>query len=130
MNKYLLSLSFTLVFINARGQSTPDSVAIIKLLEKEAATWRAGDIKAHADCWQMRPYSRILVSTGDGRAMDIPPSMMLNPPASLAGNGGHAVLSNFAMRIHSDNAWVSHDEVSVSKDGKEAYTEISRSIGQ
>jgi TolB protein len=122
MQKYLLFLSLTLVFINARGQSTQDSVAIIKLLEKEAATWRVGDIKAHADCWQLRPYSRILVSTGDGRAMDIPPSMMLNPPASLAGNGGHAVLSNFAMRIHGDNAWVSHDEVSVSKDGNEAYT--------
>jgi TolB protein len=122
MQKYLLSFFFSCAFISTYGQFAQDSVAIIKLLEKEAATWRAGDIKAHADCWQVRPYSRILVSTGDGRALDVPPSMMLNPPASLAGNGGHAVLSNFAMSINGDNAWVSHDEVSTSKDGKEAYT--------
>ena len=122
MQKYLLSLSLIFVLTNTYGQSTQDSVAIVKLLEKEAATWRSGDIKAHADCWQMRPYSRILVSTGDGKALDIAPSVMLNPPAAFTGNGGHAVLSNFAMSINGDNAWVSHDEVSISKDGKEAYT--------
>ena len=102
------------------GQS--DSVAIVKLLEKEAATWRSGDVKGHADCWQVRPYSRILVSTGDGRALDVPPSLMLNPPETMVGGGGHAVLSNFKMSIYADNAWVSHDEVSISKEGKEAYT--------
>jgi Tol biopolymer transport system component len=53
---------------------------------------------------------------------------MVNPPANLSGNGGHAVLSNFKMRIHSDNAWVSHDEVSISKDGKEAYSQEFRML--
>jgi TolB protein len=122
MHKSTLFTLFAVLLSSIYGRSQNDSISIVRLLEKEAATWRAGDIKAHADCWQVRPYSRILVSTGDGRALDIAPSVMLNPPPSLAGNGGHAVLSNFAMSIKGDNAWVSHDEVAISKDGKEAYT--------
>ena len=104
------------------GQFARDSAAIVRLLKKEAATWRSGDVRAHADCWEIRPYSRILASLADGQSFDVPPSWILHPPENLAGNGGHAVLSNFKMSIQADNAWVSHDEVSVSKDGKESYS--------
>ena len=54
------------------AQSDKDSVAIVGLLEKESATWRAGDAKAHADCWAVKPYSRILISIGDSTVLDIP----------------------------------------------------------
>jgi hypothetical protein len=37
MQKYLHSLIFTFILIYAHGQSTQDSLAIVKLLEKEAA---------------------------------------------------------------------------------------------
>jgi hypothetical protein len=53
MKKYVLSYLFLFVFIITHGQTTQDSVAIIQLLEREAATCRSGDVKAHADCWQM-----------------------------------------------------------------------------
>jgi TolB protein len=128
MKKYSFSLLLIFSLTIIHGQLSQDSVAIVRLLQKEAATWRSGDIKAHADCWQVRPYSRILASTADGRNLDIAPSIIVNPPANLAGNGGHAVLSNFKMSINSDNAWVSHDEVSISKDGKEAYTREFRML--
>lgn len=99
-----------------------DEAAIKQLLEKESATWRAGDIKAHADCWAVKPYSRILVSTGDGTAMDIPPSLMLNPPAAIVGKGGSSENSNYKMNITGDNAWISHDEVSTAADGIKTYS--------
>jgi len=32
------------------AQTLPDSTAIKRVLEKEAATWRAGDVAGHAQC--------------------------------------------------------------------------------
>lgn len=106
----------------AFGQTKPDSVAIRELLEKEAATWRSGDVKGHADCWQIRPYSRILVSTADGRTIDVPPSLIINPPATMTGGGGYALLTDLKTSIHGNGAWVSHNEESVTKDGTRTFT--------
>jgi hypothetical protein len=91
--------------------------AIVELLEKESATWRAGDVAGHAECWQARPYSRVLISTGDGTSLDVPVSFLINPPANMIGGGGYAELSNFKFSISKKTAWVSHDEVSVAPDG-------------
>jgi hypothetical protein len=104
------------------GQSNDDSTAIIKVLEKESATWRAGDLKGHADCWYIRPYSRILVSTGDSLVHDVPPQMMIDPPATSVGRGGSSINSNYKMSINGTSAWVSHDEISTSKEGKKHYS--------
>jgi hypothetical protein len=93
---------------------------IVKLLEKESATWQAGDIKAHADCWHIQPYSRILVSTADGAIIDVPPAKMINP--TKMGNGGVSVQTNYKMNISGNNAWVSHDEESTSKNGEKSFT--------
>lgn len=104
----------------AQDQSETD--AIIQVLNKEAQTWRMGDIAGHAACWLEKPYNRILGSSADGQVFDAPVSMMLNPPASLIGSGGFAVLSNFKMSIQGDYAWVSHDEISISKEGEETLS--------
>ncbi len=96
--------------------------AIKKLLEKESATWRSGDIKAHADCWKIQPYSRILVSTTDGHTYDVPPDNMIHPSPNSMGKGGSSINTNYKMSIHGDNAWVSHNEESVTKDGKKSYS--------
>jgi hypothetical protein len=106
----------------AAAQSNNDTAAIKVLLEKEAATWRSGDVKAHAECWQIRPYSRILVSTTDGKCFDVPPANVVNPPGGKLGNGGFAVLSSCLFSINGSNAWVSHDEVSTAMDGKQTYS--------
>ncbi len=99
-----------------------DSVEIKQLLEKESATWRSGDLKAHADCWHIQPYSKILISTADGRFIDLPPSSMINPPAGFAGRGGYSVNSNYNISIHGNDAWVSHDEVSTALDSTKNFT--------
>ena len=102
------------------NHKSDDQKEIIKLLEKESATWQAGDIKAHADCWHIQPYSRILVSTADGSIIDVPPAKMINP--TKMGNGGVSVQTNYKMNISGNNAWVSHDEESTSKSGEKSFT--------
>ena len=116
----LLILAATVLF--SCNKKTDETAAIKTLLEKESATWRAGDSKAHADCWHIQPYSTILVSTADGVTINVPPSVMTDPPAASIGHGGNAVNSNYKMSIHDDNAWVSHNEESTSKDGKKSYS--------
>ncbi|HBO30552.1 MAG TPA: endo-arabinase, partial [Leeuwenhoekiella sp.] len=68
-----------LVVVNAFAQ-TAEEREIIKVLEKESATWRAGDVEGHASCWAVKPYSRILISMGDGEVIDLDPQLMINPP--------------------------------------------------
>lgn len=121
MKKILSLMLLVGLVISGCHQKQDESGAIKKLLEKESATWRAGDIKEHAACWHIQPYSRILVSTADGRTIDVPPGNMTNPSTKM-GNGGSSVNTNYKMSINGDNAWVSHDEESTGKDGIKTYS--------
>ena len=98
---------------------TSEEVEIIELLKTEATTWRTGDLKTHAECWLERPYGKVMVSTNDGRVLDVPVSQIINPPEGWAGNGGSAELTNFNIQIHGEYAWVSHEEVSIAPDSTE-----------
>ncbi len=105
------------------GCSRPvdDTAAIKHLLETESATWRAGDVQGHAACWHIQPYSRILVSTADGKALDIPPALMVAPSPAM-GQGGAAVNTNYQVHVAGNAAFVSHDEESTAKDGQKTYS--------
>jgi TolB protein len=122
MQKCLLSVMLLLILNSAYGQFAKDSVAIINLLEKEGSTWRLGDVKAHADCWEVRPNGFIFTSNPDGTHRNIDPKIVLNPPAGMMGGGGFSIHTNYKMSISGNTAWVSHDEVSISKDGKETLS--------
>ena len=103
-------------------QQGKEEAAIIKVLEKESATWRAKDVEGHKDCWYVQPYSRILVSLPDGKTIDVPPASKQNMQAENMGNGGFAVNSNYKMNINKNNAWVSHDELSTDAEGKRTWS--------
>ena len=103
-------------------QPINDTTAIKQILEKESATWRNGDIKAHADCWQVQPYSKILVSTADGFFIDVPPEAIIHPSLNNIGGGGSAVNSNYKFNITGNNAWVSHNEESTDNNGKKTFS--------
>jgi hypothetical protein len=105
-----------------QAQTINDTTAIKQLLEKESATWKAGDEKAHADCWHIQPYSKIIVSTPDGRCFEVPPSAMIHPSANSFGKGGSSVNSNYTFSVHGNAAWVYHDEASTAKDGTVSYS--------
>jgi hypothetical protein len=68
------------------------------------SSWRSGDIKAHAACWKIQPYTRILVSTVDGRTLDVPPSAILHPDVKNLEIGGTSVNTNYRMNIHENTA--------------------------
>ncbi len=103
-------------------QQGKEEAAIIKVLEKESATWRAKDVEGHKDCWYVQPYSRILVSLPDGKTIDVPPASKQNMQAENMGNGGFAVNSNYKMSISNSSAWVSHDELSTDVEGKRTWS--------
>ena len=128
MKKLFLSGLVLLAAMNSRAQTTNDTLAIRQLLEKESTTWREGDIRAHADCWYIQPYSKILVSTPNGKCYDVPPESIIHPAPGMAGKGGHSINSNYLFSIHGDNAWVSHDEKSTSKEGTIAYSHEIRML--
>jgi TolB protein len=121
MKNKILFLALLLLLVG-QAYSQQDSVAIVQLLEKEGATWRLGDIKGHADCWADRPNGSIFISTADGRSLGLAPSVMINPTASMVGGGGFSIHSNYKMSIGGQTAWVSHDEVSIAKDGHETLS--------
>ncbi|MXV49555.1 endo-arabinase [Pedobacter sp. HMF7647] len=123
MKFILLILLNTYFSVKAFSQTgTDEKAAIKKLLETESSTWRSGNLQAHAACWQIRPYSRILASTPEGKTFDINPEIMINPPAGMMGKGGNAVNSNYRFSINGSSAWVSHDEISTAADGKKSYS--------
>lgn len=91
------------------------------LIERECATYRNGDAIAHANCWHIQPYSRVLVSTKEGKTFDVPPSNMVETDPKSLGNGTYSI-SNLKISIKGKSAWVSHDEVSTPKDGIPSYS--------
>src|SRR5436305_1637412 len=99
MKQWLL-ISFGLFASAVKAQTLHDTLAIKQLLEKESATWRSGDVQGHADCWQIRPYSRILVSTPEGKCYDVPPENMIHPSSTMTGKGGKAENSRYLFSIH------------------------------
>ena len=120
--KWNILFCLLFVYVFTYSQNVDDSAAIKNLLEKESATWRAGNVKAHADCWKIQPYSRILVSTADGNAYDVPPDAMIHPSPNSIGKGGTSINTNYKMHISGNNAWVSHNEESTAKDGKKSHS--------
>ena len=122
--KKLTLLVAIVLFVNLYGfsQSKSDTLAIKQVIERESTTWRNGDMKGHADCWKIQPYSRILVSTADGKFYDIPPQMMATPSAKSNGVGGSSSNSDYKIGIVGNSAWASFNEESIAKDGQKSYT--------
>jgi hypothetical protein len=121
MKKIFLLLVALVLLPKVYCQSN-DEASVKRVLEKESATWRSGDSVGHAACWIIRPYTRILVSTADGNMIDIPPDMIVHPPAGMMGKGGTSVNSDYKMNVSGTNAWVSHKEISTATDGTKSYS--------
>lgn len=113
---------------NAFAQPSVDENAIIQVLEKESRTWRSGDIKGHAECWVIRPYGKILISTGDGNVLDIPVEIIVNPTPEMVGQGGTSKNTNYRMSVQGHSAWVSHEEESISAEGVSTFSSELRML--
>jgi hypothetical protein len=121
MKRIYLLFFMAILTLNSYCQNT-EELAIKQLLEKESATWRSGDVKGHAACWAIKPYSRIVVSTIEGQVIDVDPQLMINPPPQIMDKGGTSVNTNYKMNISGNNAWVTHNEESTAPDGTKSFT--------
>src|SRR3954447_26461076 len=106
MKQLLFACLVLFTAIISKAQTTNDTTAIKQVLEKESATWRSGDIQAHAACWHIQPYSKMLVSTTDGKCYDVPPETIIHPSPNSVGKGGSSVNSNYKFSVHGNDAWV------------------------
>ena len=115
---------FTLTIFLLLGctQSQDESIAIKAVIEKETATWRIGDIKGHANCWHIQPYSRILVSTEDGTTLDISPNIIINPTPDIMGDKSVSVNTNYKISVNGNNAWSTHNQETTATDGTKSYS--------
>lgn len=121
MKSFLLFLIAVGVSTHAFCQ-TNDSTAIVRLLEKESATWRSGDSTAHAACWQIKPYGTIIVMIPDGKTFAVPVDKIVHPSPEMIGQGGTSKNSNYTMSIHENTALVSNNEISTAKNGSVTNT--------
>lgn len=101
---------------------TNDSTAIVKLLNKESATWRSGDSTTHAACWQIEPYSTVIVMTADGKTFSFPADKIVHPSPGMMGKGGTSKNTNYTMSIHGNSALITHNETSTSANGSVSHT--------
>ncbi len=75
MKKLPLLLSLLLGWAFATAQSD-EEMAVRKLCEAETQAWMTSDLGSYQNCWQVRPYSRMLVTTEDGKAIVIEAEQM------------------------------------------------------
>jgi hypothetical protein len=121
----LLLFSIALLsFSNAVAQNA-DEAAIKKVIEAETAAWNAGNLQGQMACWQIQPYSRSLISAGDGTQYDITAEMM-KKPEPITASGATATNTNYMISVKGDMAWSSHNQVTTAKDGSKTYSREMR----
>ena len=121
-----LSKFCVILFISMLGFKTfaqnIDQIAIRTVIEKETETWRTKDVQGHADCWAIKPYGRILVSTEDGTALDFLPTEMVNIKTDIMGFEGKSVNTNYKFSLNGNTSWVSYDQVKTAPNGNKSYS--------
>ncbi|MEO7119632.1 MAG: hypothetical protein ABIY62_00970 [Ginsengibacter sp.] len=115
--KNIFTFLFVLIFPGYGFSQENDSASIVRVLEKESATWRSGDSTAHASCWKLEPYSTVIVMTADGKTFGIPADKVIHPAPGMIGQGGSSKNSNYVMNIHGNTAIVTHNESSTDVNG-------------
>lgn len=115
MRKILVGL-LLLCSLLVHAQSA-DEMAIQKVCETETRAWLAADATTFNNCWQVRPYTRILVTTEEGQTMAISADQMKAVTASAMGGSGTFVNSNYLFHIEGNSAWVTYDEVKTDAKG-------------
>jgi hypothetical protein len=126
MKTIVKTLFISLLATNLFAQ-TVDEKAIKEVIERETTTWRAGDAKGHADCWEVRPYSRIFVSLLDGTHIDVKPETMKQSSEAMGG-GGSSVNTNYKIAVSGNSAWANFDEETTNKDGSKGYSHEMRML--
>ena len=121
MKKLILFIVLNSLIFKILAQNLEENF-IRAVIEKETETWRVKDVKGHTDCWAIKPYGRILVSTEDGKAFDLLPTDMVDVKAEMMGFEGKSVNSNYKISINGTIAWMSYNQVKIAPNGQKNYS--------
>jgi hypothetical protein len=114
----MLSIAFCLLLApTAHAQST-DEAAIQKLCETETRAWLAKDVATFNNCWQVRPYSRIVITTEDGQTISVNSDQMKAVQADAMGGSGTFANSNYQIHVEGNTGWAVYDSVKTDDKGK------------
>ncbi len=122
MRQSFLTFLIVSIVLFSCNKKTDETSAIKAVIERETTTWRLGDIKGHAACWHIQPYTRILVSTADGLTLDISPNIIINPTPDIMGDKSVSVNTNYKISVNGNSAWSSHDQQTTATDGTKSYS--------
>jgi hypothetical protein len=114
----MLSIAFCLLLAPTAHAQSADEAAIKKLCETETRAWLDKDVATYKNCWEIRPYSRIVVTTEDGQTMNITAEQMKTVNADVMGGGGTFANSNYLIHVEGNTGWVAYDEVKTDDKGK------------
>lgn len=120
--KNILTFLLIIVFSQHSFSQTNDSSAIVRVLENESATWRSGDSTAHAACWQIEPYSSVIIITAGGKIFSLTADKIIHPAPGTMGKGGTSKNTSYRMSIHGNSALVTHNETSIDISGRVSNT--------
>jgi hypothetical protein len=101
----------------ARAQSA-DETAIKKVCEAETRAWLDKDLANFNNCWQVRPYSRAVVTTEEGVTINIVAAQMQSLQAEAMGGEGTFANSNYLIHVDGNMAWATYDEVKTDSKGQ------------
>ena len=121
LSKFNIIVLISILGIKTFAQNS-DQVAIKAVIEKETETWRIKDVKNHANCWAIKPYGRILVSTEDGTALTFSPAEMVNVKADMMGFEGKSINTNYKFSVNRNTSWVSYDQVKIDPSNQKSYS--------
>lgn len=115
------NITFLFLFIFAAYASiaqTTNEESIKKICESETRAWLEADATTFNNCWLVRPYTRITVSTEDGQTIQIGAEQIKSAQPNAMGNGGSFVNSNYLIHIEGNSAWATYDEVKIDVKGE------------
>lgn len=118
MKKHLLIILLAVLPALASAQ-TSDESDIKKVCESETKTWLSGDLKSYLECWQVQPYSFVIVTLEDGTLISLTADQLSSPDPKVMGGGGSFENSQYNIRINGSSAWATYDEVKTSVKGEQ-----------
>lgn len=123
MKKHLLIILFGSLSMLAFAQ-TSDESDIKKVCEAETRAWLEKDATTFNNCWQLRPYSRILVTTEEGQTISIRSDQMAAANVETMGGGGTFSNSNYQIHVEGNSAWAIYDELKTDATGQHPSYEM------
>jgi SnoaL-like domain len=113
----LVIASFLLLAPSAYAQSAEEA-AIKTLCEAETRAWLSKDVATYKNCWELRPYTRVVGTGEDGQIMNLAAEQLKTVNADVMGGAVTFANSNYQIHVEGNTAWATYDSVKTDDKGK------------